>query len=77
MVGKCVGGECGWVVNVGGGECGWCMLNVGGGGGCGNLTTFNGDLCTTCYSIVCLRYGVSAKIKLVAVPPSIPECFKQ
>ena len=60
-----------WVVNVGG------VVYVGGGGGCGNLTTFNGDLCTTCYSIVCLRYGVSAKIKLVAVPPSIPECFKQ
>jgi len=55
----------------------WVVVNVGGGGGCGNLTTFNGDLCTTCYSIVCLRYGVSAKIKLVAVPPSIPECFKQ
>ena len=64
------------VVNVGGGEYGWWWF-IGGGGGCGNLTTFNGDLCTTCYSIVCLRYGVSAKIKLVAVPPSIPECFKQ
>jgi hypothetical protein len=29
VVGKCVGGDCGWVVNVGGGGvCGWAVVVV-------------------------------------------------